>query len=129
MDLEGKRVVINKSAKLVYDFFIDLKNFKRLMPDSVQNFQIDGNSFLFALEGMPEVRLVLSEAIEFSKISLVAASSKLSFTLKVEISSVTENSSSVQLHFKGDFNPMLSMMIKKPLKRFIETLTENLVKV
>lgn len=129
MDLEGKRIVINKSAKLVYDFFIDLKNFKRLMPDSVQNFQIDGNSFLFALEGMPEVRLVLSEAIEFSKISLVAASSKLSFTLNVEISSVTENSSSVQLHFKGDFNPMLSMMIKKPLKRFIETLTENLVKV
>lgn len=129
MDLAGKRVVVNKSAKLVYDFFIDLKNFKRLMPDSVQNFQIEGNSFLFALEGMPEVRLVLSEAIEFSKISLVAASSKLSFTLNVEISSVTENSSSVQLYFKGDFNPMLSMMIKKPLKRFIETLTENLVKV
>ena len=129
MDLEGKKVVVNKSAKQVYEFFIDLKNFKQLMPDNIQKFQFEGDSFLFALEGMPEIRLVLSETIEFSKISLAAASSKLSFTLTLAISTITENSSAIQLHFNGDFNPMLTMMLKKPLKKFIEILTENLVKV
>jgi hypothetical protein len=32
----------------------------------------------------------------------------------------------VQLHFEGDFNPMMAMMIKGPISKFIETLADNL---
>ena len=129
MNIEGTTVTTQKSAKEVYTFFIELPNFKHLMPENIEKFEVDGSSFIFGLKGMPEIRLILKEKIEFSKISLGAASSKLPFTLEAHIQEVSENSSAVQLQFHGDFNPMMAMMIKKPLTKFIDTLTQNISKL
>ena len=129
MNIEGKKVEIAKSSKEAYEFFMTLENFELLMPSSTQKFKVDGDSFLFALKGMPEIRLVLGNSVEYSKVSLVPASSKLAFTLEANIFTISENSSNVQLQFEGDFNPMMAMMVKKPLTSFIDTLTENIAKL
>ncbi len=129
MNIEGNKVLISKSSKEAYNFFMTLENFKLLMPLSTEKFEVEGDSFLFGLKGMPEIRLVLGDRIEYSKVSLGAASSKLSFTLEANISSISDQSSEVQLKFEGDFNPMMAMMVKKPLTNFIDTLTENIAKL
>lgn len=126
MNIEGTKVTTQKSAKEVYTFFTELPNFENLMPENIQKFEVDGDSFVFGLKGMPEIRLVLKEKIEYSRIVLGAASSKLPFTLAANIEEVSENSSTVQLQFDGDFNPMMTMMIKKPLTKFVDTLTDNI---
>jgi len=129
MNIEGKKVLIAKSSKEAYNFFMTLENFELLMPTSTEKFEVEGDSFLFGLKGMPEIRLVLVNSVEYSKVSLGAASSKLSFTLEANILSVSDSSSEVQLQFDGDFNPMMAMMVKKPLTNFIDTLTENIAKL
>jgi hypothetical protein len=129
MNIEGAKVTVTKSVKEAYEFFMAVENFEQLMPESTQKFEVDGDSFLFALKGMPEIRLVLGDSVEYSKVSLGAASSKLSFTLTANIEEVSESSSDVQLQFEGDFNPMMAMMVKKPLTSFINTLTENVAKL
>lgn len=126
MNIEGTKVTTQKSAKEVYTFFTELLNFENLMPENIEKFEVDGDSFVFGLKGMPEIRLVLKEKIEYSRIVLGAASSKLPFTLAANIEEVLENSSTVQLQFDGDFNPMMTMMIKKPLSKFVDTLTDNI---
>jgi putative sterol carrier protein len=125
MNLESKKTIINKSQKEFFDFLTNLSNFEQLMPENIDKFEVDGDSFIFGLKGMPEIRLVLSEKQEFDKISLKAASSKLDFSLTADIKEVSENSCETQLLFNGDFNPMMAMMVKKPLQKFIDTLTEN----
>ena len=129
MNIEGAKVSTTKSAEEIYRFLTALENFEQLMPESIQKFEVDGESFLFALKGMPEIRLVLNEKEEFSKIVLGAASSKLSFSLSGYIEAISDSSSNVQLKFVGDFNPMMAMMVKKPLTAFIDTLTENISKL
>lgn len=129
MNIEGAKVTIKKSAEEAFQFFTVLDNFEQLMPENTQKFEVDGDSFVFALKGMPEIRLVLGEKIEFSKVSLGAASSKLSFSLTAHIDAVSDSTSDVQLKFEGDFNPMMAMMVKKPLTAFINTLTENIAKL
>ena len=129
MNIEGKKVLIAKSSKEAYNFFMTLDNFELLMPTSTEKFEVEGDSFLFGLKGMPEIRLVLGNSVEYSKVSLGAASSKLSFTLEANILSISDSSSEVQLQFDGDFNPMMAMMVKKPLTNFIDTLTENIAKL
>tara|TARA_B110001450_G_scaffold231275_1_gene233058 strand:+ start:1010 stop:1447 length:438 start_codon:yes stop_codon:yes gene_type:complete len=126
MNIEGTKVTTQKSAKEIYTFFTELSNFENLMPENIQKFEVDGDSFVFGLKGMPEIRLVLKEKIEYSRIVLGAASSKLPFTLAANIEEVSENSSTVRLQFDGDFNPMMTMMIKKPLTKFVDTLTDNI---
>ena len=42
------------------------------------------------------------------------------------ISEIEANKSDVQLVFSGDFNPMMAMMIKGPIGKFIETLATKI---
>jgi hypothetical protein len=129
MNLETKKSVINKSQKDFFEYLTDLNNFEHLMPENNTKFEVDGESFIFGLKGMPEIRLVVKEKQEFNKIILGAASSKLIFSLTVNIDEVTENSCEAQLLFEGDFNPMMAMMVKGPLQKFINTLSDNASKL
>ena len=129
MNIQGNKVTVSKSQKETFEFLSDLKNFEQLMPASIQKFEVDGDSFIFGLKGMPEIRLILKEKTEYSNIILGAASSKLDFELVVDITEIDMNSSEVQLHFNGKFNAMMAMMVKRPLNSFIVTLTDNLENV
>ncbi len=129
MNINGNKVIVKKSQKETFDFLTDLKNFEQLMPESIQKFEVDGESFIFGLKGMPEIRLVLKEKTEYSNVTLGAASSKLNFQLIANITEIDATSSEVQLDFEGKFNAMMAMMVKKPLTSFIETLTDNLEKL
>ncbi|MDA9316912.1 SRPBCC family protein [Polaribacter sp.] len=129
MNIEGTKVTTQKSAKEIFTFFTELSNFENLMPENIQKFEVDGDSFIFGLKGMPEIRLLLKEKTEYSNITLGAASSKLPFTLAANIEEVSKNSSTVQLQFDGEFNAMMAMMIKVPLTKFVNTLTENIAKI
>ncbi len=126
MDIIGNTVTTDKSPEELFKFLTKLENYEQLMPESTQKFEVDGDSFIFGLKGMPEIRLVMKEKTEFSNVTLGAASSKLPFTLTSEISKLSENQSNIILKFNGDFNPMMAMMVKKPLTKFIETLTKNI---
>jgi carbon monoxide dehydrogenase subunit G len=129
MNINGNKVIVKKSQQETFEFLTDLKNFEQLMPASIQKFEVDGDSFLFGLKGMPEIRLVLKDKTAYSNITLGAASSKVDFILIANIAEIDATSSEVQLDFEGKFNAMMAMMVKKPLTSFIETLTENLEKL
>jgi carbon monoxide dehydrogenase subunit G len=129
MQLESNKTTVNKSPQELFDFLTKLENFKVLMPENTEKFEVDGESFIFGLKGMPEIRLVLKEKVEYSQVVLGAASSKLPFTLTANINETESNQSEVQFLFNGEFNPMVSMMVKKPLTKFIETLSENMSKL
>lgn len=129
MNLESPTKSVNKSAEEVYQFLMNIGNFETLMPDNTKFEKINDTRFLFALKGMPEIVLDLKEGIPHSKVVLGAASDKLPFTLTGNITQTGDNSSDVQLSFEGDFNPMMSMMIKGPITKFIETLVTNMDRI
>lgn len=129
MNINGNTVTVQKSAQEVFEFFTNLENFEKIMPENTQKFEVDGDSFIFGLKGMPEIRLVMKEKTEFTNVTLGAASSKLPFTLAADLEETAATETKVTLKFDGDFNPMMAMMVKKPLTSFIDTLTENISKL
>ncbi len=127
MNLESPKVTLNKSAQNAFDFLSNVKNFEQLMPENISKFEVLGqDTFVFALKGMPEIELKKKEVIPPNKIVLGAAGGKLDFSLTGNIKAISETSSNVQLVFEGDFNPMMAMMIKGPISKFIETLVNNM---
>lgn len=129
MNLESPKINVEKSPQEVFDFLADIKNFEALMPENISKFEVlDDNKFLFALKGMPEIILKKKEIIPPNKIVLGAAGGKIDFALVANIVEVKTGSSEVQLDFSGDFNPMMAMMIKKPITKFIETLVTSIPK-
>lgn len=130
MNLESPKVNVGKSAQELFELLTDVKNFERLMPDNIAKFEVIGDdAFIFGLKGMPEIKLKMKEKVAPNKVVLGAASDKLPFTLVANIDSVSDNSSAVKLDFEGDFNPMMAMMIKGPIGKFIETLATNMTKL
>ena len=130
MNLESPKVTVQNNAAYLFNALCDVNNFEKLMPDSIAKFEVtDADSFIFGLKGMPEIKLVIKEKTAPTKLVLGAASDKLPFTLTASIDVVTENSADVKLDFEGDFNPMMAMMIKGPIQKFIETLAENMHKI
>ncbi len=127
MNLESPKVSIDKSAQEIFDFLSKAENFEKLMPDNISKFEVlENDKFLFALKGMPEIVLKQKEAIAPNKIVLGAAGGKLDFSLTGDITTVETDKSEVQLTFSGDFNPMMAMMIKGPIGKFIETLVTSI---
>jgi len=127
MNLESPKVTVNKSAEDLFAFLSDVKNFESLMPENISKFEmLEDDKFLFALKGMPEIVLKKKEVVAPNKIVLGAAGGKLDFTLTGNISEIDANKSDVQLSFSGDFNPMMAMMIKGPIGKFIETLATKI---
>lgn len=127
MELKSQVATVQKSAADTCKFLSDVKNYEQLMPDTIQKFEvIRENAFVFGLSGMPEIALEIKKVEAPNKVVLGAISDKLPFTLISHIHEVNASTSTVELHFEGEFNMMMSMMIKAPIKKFIGTLAENL---
>ena len=126
MNLESPKVTVQKSSNEIFEYLSDVKNFEHIMPENIDKFEAGKESFLFALKGMPEIELKLQQADAPHKIVLGSVNDKFPFSLSAEIEDATEASSNVQLLFDGKFNPMVAMMVKKPLQKFIDTLIANI---
>jgi len=100
------------------------------MPEKNERFEMTGkNSFNFQLKGMPEIRLKMDEISPEDQVVLASNSDKFEFYLRAEISQSSPDKSNVQFKFEGQFNAVMQMMVKKPLKNFIEQLSVNLKKI
>lgn len=127
MNLESPKVNVAKSAEYIFNALTDVKNFEKLMPESIAKFEVTGeDSFIFALKGMPEIKLKKKDQTPNSQVVLSAASDKLPFTLTGNIKETDANNSEIQLLFEGSFNPMMAMMVKGPIGKFIEALAGNM---
>ncbi len=130
MNLQSPRTIVDRSQQELFDMLSDVKNFEKLMPDSIAKFEMIGDdAFIFGLKGMPEIKLKMKEKSAPNKIVLGAASDKLPFTLTADIKDESDSKSSVQLLFEGEFNAMMAMMVKGPITKFIETLSGNMGKL
>lgn len=130
MKLESEKVTAGKSQVEMFRFLTNVKNYEQLMPESKENFEaISQDTFLFQLKGMPEIRLQIVETREPELVVLGSTSEKFPFTLNVHITEAGAGKSEVFMGFEGKFNAMMSMMIKGPLKKFINTLSENIARL
>lgn len=126
MNLESPVKTLDKSPEEVYNFLMNIENFEKLMPENTKFEKISETRFLFGLKGMPEIVLDLKEGIPHNKVVLGAASDKVPFQLTADIKELAADKSEVQLHFEGEFNAMMAMMVKGPITKFIGTLSDNM---
>ena len=130
MELSSPKVSVAKDAASLFSFLEDIPNFKDILPQDHQKFEvISASRFLFQLSGLPQIVLDKQSSVPHNSIVFGAASDKLSFTLEIVLKSLDASCTECQFLFQGDFNPMMQMMIKKPIVSFLESLAANLSKL
>lgn len=125
MNLEGRKILLNKPVSEIVDLLKDPENYKQLMPEGLQKFDATAGGFKFSLKGMPEIALKLGEVSE-QKAVLRSASSSMDFELTTSMNAVSDSQTEVQMFFEGKFNPFIKMMVEKPLQNFMNALTDKI---
>ena len=125
MNLEGRKIIVNKSSSELAGMLKNPQDYKDLMPESLQNFEAREDGFKFGLKGMPEIALKI-ENVSDKEVVLKSASSSLDFALTGTMNPVSESQTEVQLLFEGKFYPFIKMMVEKPLQNFINSLTDKI---
>lgn len=125
MNLEGRKILLNKPVAEILELLKNPQNYEQLMPEGLQKFEAIADGFKFSLKGMPEIALKLGEITE-KKAVLRSASSSLDFELTTALSAVSENQTEAQMQFEGKFNPFIKMMVEKPLQNFMNALTDKI---
>ncbi|RCU44809.1 SRPBCC family protein [Chryseobacterium lacus] len=127
MNLEGRKIILNKPVAELVELLKDPQQYEQLMPDGLQKFEAIADGFKFSLKGMPEIALKVGEVNE-NKAILRSASSSLDFELTTAMNAVSENQTEIQMFFEGKFNPFIKMMVEKPLQNFMNALTDKIEK-
>lgn len=125
MNLEGRKIIVNKSASELAGMLKNPQDYKDLMPEGLQSFEAREDGFKFGLKGMPEIALKIDNVSD-TEVVLKSASSSLDFALTGNMNPLNESQTEVQLLFEGKFNPFIKMMVEKPLQNFINSLTDKI---
>ena len=127
--IESQAVTIDKSDEEIFNFISDFTNFVSLMPPQIQDVKITQDSCSFSIQGMPNINLKIYERIPFSSVKMKSEDGKLPFTLSCSLEGVNETQCITQFHFEAELNPMMKMMVAKPLGNFLNLLSEKLKEI
>ena len=122
----GPEVIVeNLTAKQLFNKLSNLTNLKEIIPSNIDNFEATEDSCSFKMKGMPKLEMSLSERTPFSKISLSASGTPVSFSLNCFITDCGEKCQA-RLEVNAELNMMMKMMVEKPINNFLSVLSEKL---
>lgn len=128
--IESEKVLINKSSKIVFDYLCDFNNIVNLLPqDKISDWKSDNDQCSFKIQNAATIPLVKKEIHPDHKIDIVSGEkAPFPFTLVVQIKD-TDAGCECQLHFTGEINAFLKMMVMKPLTNLFNYMADRLQKV
>ena len=125
--IESEKVDINTSASAVFNYLSDFNNFQKLMPPQVTNWTSTTDECSFTINGMATIGMKIIEKTPSTKIA-ISSNGKVPFEFKLFVSLIEKdaNNCSGQLIFESDLNPMMKMMVEKPLGNFFNMLAQKM---
>ena len=128
--LESDKVEINNSASTIFNYLSDFNNFEKLMPSQVTNWSSTSEECTFTINGMATIGMKIIEKTPFTKIT-ITSHGKVPFEFKLFVLLTEKDATNCigQLTFESDMNPMIKMMVEKPLVNFFNMLAQKMKEI
>jgi carbon monoxide dehydrogenase subunit G len=128
---ESKVGKVSLPEEKIYNFLSNFNNLKTYIPaDKVSNWQSDGDTCSFSVNGMGNVTLRIIEKEPFKLLKITGDGlNKQNFNFWVQLKQVADYDTRVKLTIKADVNPMIKMMVSKPIQKFLDTLIDSFEKM
>ncbi len=126
--IQSKTVRIARPAVELYQFLQDMNNFQQLLPqDRISEWKSDGQSCSFKVQGAATIGLALDGGTPNNLVKMKSTDrSPFTFTLDVHLQEKDGLTEAYQL-FQADLNPILKMMVEKPLKNLFDHIADKMV--
>jgi hypothetical protein len=128
--IESDVVEIENSAANVFAYLSNFNNFQKLMPEQVTNWQSTEDECTFTINGLATIGMKIAEKEPHTKIRIQSNGKvPFDFNLFVLLTDKGGNNSTGQLLFESELNPMLKMMVVKPLTNFFNILAKKMKEI
>jgi len=128
MSVDSEKAIVSASPDNIYIFLSDMNNFKELMPSSVSQWDSTREHCTFKIPGMGTIGLQLKDH-DSTKITLNSFGPVMfPFELLINMKPTDAGHTECYMTFNADVNPMMKMMIEKPIGNFFSYLTRSLQK-
>lgn len=129
--IESKKVEIKRNVEFVYEYLADFTHFSMVANDKIENFKATQDRCSFTIKGMTDMGLKIisrmpNESITISNDTDVPSSMPLNFLIIFEFERVEPYVTKVVVKMELDANPMIAMMVKKPLEKFVNSLADGM---
>lgn len=117
----------NSANSVFAEFFTDIDNLHLIMPAEVDQWTADKDRCSFVIKNLGKMSMekgIVNPNSEFEFIS--TADSKVDFTLVFRLKAKDQATTSGYFELQTDVNPLVEMMVKRPLTNFVNLLTQNL---
>lgn len=127
MKFTSDQLIINKPAKKIYTFLSNFNNFEHLMPEQVTNWKSDEMTCSFTVQGMADVNMKIHHKELDTKVHMKSHGKvPFGFDLISQLEAVDENKTKVHIEIDADLNPMMRMMVQRPLQNLVNIMAEKL---
>lgn len=129
--IESKKIEIKRNVEFVYEYLADFTHFSMVANDKIENFKATQDRCSFTIKGMTDMGLKIisrmpNESITISNDTDVPTSMPLNFLIIFEFERVEPYVTKVIVKMELDANPMIAMMVKKPLEKFVNSLADGM---
>ena len=129
--IESKKVEIKRNVEFVYEYLADFTHFSMVANDKIENFKATQDRCSFTIKGMTDMGLkiiarVPNESITISNDTDIPSSMPLNFLIIFEFERLEPYVTRAVVKMELDANPMIAMMVKKPLEKFVNSLADGM---
>jgi carbon monoxide dehydrogenase subunit G len=126
LKLESRVGKVPRNEDQLFTFLTDFNNFRDLIPsDKVKNWESDKESCRFTVDGIGDAGFHLSEKEPNRSIKIRGEGGEAyRFMLWIQLKQVGEMDTRVKLTMEVDMNPVLALMVRGPIQRFLDMLIE-----
>jgi carbon monoxide dehydrogenase subunit G len=129
--IESKIGVVKQPAEKIFNYVSNFNNFNQLIPeDKVKDFESTDDTCRFNLEGIGQAGLRIIER-EPHKLIKISSDEETTFDLLlwIQIKEIEPGDSRMKITTEVTLNPMMASVVKKPLKKFVDTLIDQAEKI
>lgn len=127
MIIDSNKVEVNATRQEVFDFMLDMNNMLLLLPDDkISDFKSTKTDCSFKVQGGVIISLIQIGTEGNEKIIMKSGEkSPFPFTLTAYLSEMNGKSEGY-IHFDGQVNMFLKMMVEKPLTHLFNNMSDRL---
>lgn len=129
--IDSNKVTVNASQADVFAYLCDFNNVKNLLPeDKISDWKATVDDCSFKIQNAAIIPLVKESTEPNSRINIKSGEkAPFPFTLIVNIDDLGNGTCEGNLHFEGEINAFLKMMVVSPLTNLFNYMAKRLQEV
>ena len=123
---ESKTGTVHDTDEKIYSFLADFRNIVRILPPGrIKDWQTDGDSCRFTMDGLGSAGLKILEKEPFKTIKYSGEGPySIDFLFWIQIRQVGDMDSRIRLTLRADLNPVMIAMLKNSVQSALDTLID-----